>query len=850
MNFLASSRRKLRDLPRKVRELFRAFFALIAKEFRAFRASPLRWLASVLLRIFIFLKKIVVGLLIAPVAAIRASWRWLVDLTLKRLWSGLWRAAIVLVVVAAGGFFMAVHWPHSQVPEVEPPVRIVYLDQGWGVGRAAAERQLYYYTPQGAATALRNLRYSWMVNLELPWGRDRLASPEQMRAYGFQVDNEPTPANPYQLPVGFTRHYDTVLEEEVLDLSCAACHTGALRVRKSDGSLLSLRIDGGQAMHAFTSAQMPNFVPVLITSMLSTYLNPLKFNRFARKVLGSDHYAEGRAPLRREFKDNMLALLQFGANEITHGLAPVDEGYARTDALTRIANRVFGDHITPANNRPANAPVNYPPVWDIWKFDWVQYSGSVAQPMARNLGESLGVGADFNLLDRYNRPLPEHRQFDTSTRIPDLYKIETALQHLRPPVWPEEHLGEIDKAKAVNGGLLFIRTCQGCHGPHPASERQRKIEMPLKTASDPHWAMKLLSVQDIGTSPLAARNFVERKFDLSQLGMSIESVREVVAAEWEQRVRRTLAYDYPERDSECSDSANTAVDPNCADWTRDNAALRAEMTRNLDEINLASTTNGQALNYIGLLMRKKVYADLELTEDEIQEYNGFGALDIPQVVLAYKARPLAGAWSTAPYLHNGSVRNLYQLLLPQHQRDAQFFIGRSEFDPVQVGLAGAEKNRGGMWYDTALTGNANTGHEFRDGYTLWQEGSAPQYGVIGPRYSDRERYQIIEYVKTHLDDPPHSTLFDEVFAGVVAAAADSLPPAGQAAAVAESWPDVQACNLREYLDNHDGAQTLTDEVRSQMEAIQSTLEAYFALPQSYRCDDHRPFQVGGASDGF
>jgi len=54
-------------------------------------------------------------------------------------------------------------------------------------------------------------------------------------------------------------------------------------------------------------------------------------------------------------------------------------------------------------------------------------------------------------------------------------------------------------------------------------------------------------------------------------------------------------------------------------------------------------------------------------------------------ILAYRARPLNGTWATAPYLHNGSVPNLYDLLLPAAQRRKIFFVGNWEFDPVHVG---------------------------------------------------------------------------------------------------------------------------------------------------------------------
>jgi hypothetical protein len=35
---------------------------------------------------------------------------------------------------------------------------------------------------------------------------------------------------------------------------------------------------------------------------------------------------------------------------------------------------------------------------------------------------------------------------------------------------------------------------------------------------------------------------------------------------------------------------------------------------------------------------------------------------------AFAARHLAGVWATAPYLHNGSVKNIYELLLPETKR--------------------------------------------------------------------------------------------------------------------------------------------------------------------------------------
>ena len=79
-------------------------------------------------------------------------------------------------------------------------------------------------------------------------------------------------------------------------------------------------------------------------------------------------------------------------------------------------------------------------------------------------------------------------------------------------------------------------------------------------------------------------------------------------------------------------------------------------------------------------------------------------------LFAYKANPAEGMWASPPYLHNGSVPNLYELLSPANERSKTFYIGR-EFDPVKVGVDTSGKS-GTFLYDTSLVGNANTGTFF------------------------------------------------------------------------------------------------------------------------------------------
>lgn len=80
----------------------------------------------------------------------------------------------------------------------------------------------------------------------------------------------------------------------------------------------------------------------------------------------------------------------------------------------------------------------------------------------------------------------------------------------------------------------------------------------------------------------------------------------------------------------------------------------------------------------------------------------------------YVAMPLAGAWLNAPYLHNGSVPTLADLLEPVERRPSGFVRGYDVYDPSRVGFVsqGADADREGAVFDTSLPGNANVGHRY------------------------------------------------------------------------------------------------------------------------------------------
>ncbi|MBU0523784.1 MAG: cytochrome c [Gammaproteobacteria bacterium] len=583
--------------------------------------------------------------------------------------------ALFAVLLGLGLAVVLYYVANPKLPTWSPAQQVHYLEQ-W----STADRQTYYFTPQG--TQVKGLRYDWFKELELPFSEQRFATPEYLARFGFLIDPEQkaTPNNPANLPLGFARHQNPGSQDEFLDITCAACHTGELRFNGQ-----AVRIDGGSAQHVLPSSvptlRGGSFGQALVASLVSTYYNPWKFERFARNVLGED-YDTHRQQLRQDFKASLNTFVKVAWNDTHRGLYPTEEGPGRTDAFGRIANASFGDAISPDNYRVADAPVDYPQLWDMWTFDWVQWNGSAQQPMARNIGEALGVGATLDFFDANGQPLKGDERYPSSVRLRDLHQIEQTLQRLKPPAWPEALLGAVDKPLAVKGRELFSENCAGCHVPRSVQTNGRWVQH-----------LKMLPVDYIGTDPGAANNIADHRFDLSAL-------------QW---------------------------DP--AELAKLDVQLQPPPAEPLDMSKLSSA---KGLAYVTAFVGNRAYREAKIPEAKRPEMDGFGLPIGVRELRAYKARPLAGVWATAPFLHNGSVPSLYQLLSPQDERATTFFKGTFEYDPRHLGYR-TEAFTNGFKFDTRITGNHNSGHEFRAG----KLGN----GVIGRLLQPQERWALLEYLK-------------------------------------------------------------------------------------------------------
>ena len=134
-----------------------------------------------------------------------------------------------------------------------------------------------------------------------------------------------------------------------------------------------------------------------------------------------------------------------------------------------------------------------------------------------------------------------------------------------------------------------------------------------------------------------------------------------------------------------------------------------------------------------------VYADRFLIDNELTDWfnNGwfgtFGTNASVEPSRAYIAPPLDGVWATAPYLHNGSVPNLYTLL---NSTERPVFWERnfndSTYDHEKIGWPYQERTSANniSTYNTTLSGYGNQGH------------------IYGDNLSEEDRIALMEYLKT------------------------------------------------------------------------------------------------------
>lgn len=593
---------------------------------------------------------------------------------------------------------------------------LVPVDQGW----TQSELKEWYEMSAGS----RLIPLSWLLALEQPDNDNKFLDDAHIAKFRYlpHVNSGGLP-----LPLGFT--VDTQSDKNLkptklrwkasqgdtepwVGMNCAACHTAELTYKGN-----RIRVQG-----APTLADFQSFMTALDRALTATRDDPAKWDRFVSKVLGEGGTQEDRARL----KD---ALEQFTARRLrieAANVAPLRDGYGRLDAFGHIFNDIALS-VGAQNPKPipSDAPVSYPFLWNVPQHDKVQWDGIAPNKpltlngakidpgaLVRNSAGMLGVFIDVNVTSS-----PIIFGIYSSLKPTNIIAFEDKLRSLLPPAWPGGIFGAPDPTLVQKGSVIFAAQCARCHGSL------------LRTDLETHFHVTMLPFagagENAGTDPGMACNVYATKAASGAIRGAL----------------KFLVFDPVGDTAPARDLVNIVA---LGALVKDQREL---VDHYLDEI-FHIALPPLSLPAIGLPMAP--HASSPAMDEPCKDNCGAGSaaaamtvaqrrsecLTATDALLAYKARPLTGIWATAPYLHDGSVPTLYDLLLPAAQRPKTFFTGTREFDPEKIGFLTTPSADNDFLFETqeasgdARPGNANTGHEF------------------GSMLPEDQRKALLEYLKT------------------------------------------------------------------------------------------------------
>ncbi|MES2659485.1 MAG: di-heme-cytochrome C peroxidase [Verrucomicrobiota bacterium] len=558
-----------------------------------------------------------------------------------------------------------------------------WLDQGWTRDESAE----FYLKNQGSEL----IPFEWFINLEQSDSEQLFRAPESLEALGF-IPQPKSRENPFELPIGFILddNPDTV---DIKNVTLSSFEPG---YKKSDYPRTQRWL--GLTCASCHTADITYEGSVLRIDGGPAMVDHESFLARLTKAMRATCEDPGKFERFRQrnsgpdglfdttnLKEELRSYTVHLENLVERNRADHPYGFARLDAFGAILNEITVAALgIPENHRMSDAPVSFPYLWYAPSLDYVQWNRSAENPLGRNVGEVLGVYGHLQL-----QGTPESGQFRSTARMQNLDRLEKLISMLKAPMWPQETLGPIDQEKAMRGAKLYAQNCAGCHptrddkGQYPMTKPNQGGEKFIRTRS--------IRPEVIGTDPKMVTNFLNRQAYPGVLKKYLKPTDQVP-----DEVAAALVL---------------------------KAAVGGVIIRHLNESRL----------------------DEELAKGLVA--NNVSKPENPNTPDGYIARPLHGIWATAPFLHNGSVPNLYQMLLPEERRIKSFLVGSREFDPKNVGFVINQSSGRSFKFETEtvdgrpIAGNSNKGHS--GPLHTQMQGDDGKFRD----FSDAERWDLIEYLK-------------------------------------------------------------------------------------------------------
>jgi hypothetical protein len=663
--------------------------------------------------------------------------------------------------------------------------RIVYPVQNWD----SADSLWFYYTSQGSNLMDYQI-FKHLEQVDSPVeGKIKLFRDyDNMNRFRFLMQRN-TPGNEDWLPVGWAK--DTYEGQDYIGFTCAACHTTQVNYNNEQkGISVGIRIDGGPSM-ADIQTMFTELEHALQDSVYNEK-NPGKFNRLAEAVLMPDATESDKLGFRDQLTKQYMRIKNFNAKDNPkngmidppHRQKNGGYGYGRLDAFGRIFNRIESvrSPVKGEGYHPANAPVSYPFLWDTPHHDFVQWNGIAGNtgvgglgPLGRNASEVLGVFATVhagNSEPWLITTLLGFGNYSSSLRKWNQVGLERKIKHLWSPSW--EQLAKDNILPEIKG-LPKSQETRTAFIEKIEMTDEKELEQLMPSLSD--WELGLAVFKKYKC--VLCHQPIDRKDSGRRVISQFASVGEI-------RTDATMANnaifycsqnEFPDvpKEQRCQTSIDQEDTPTGAKGADVITHLTGEVLSNgaLWDIPVYAVSWGSNpwKSWIPFMTSE---ADRHV---DFEVVNKNDADKDPKVthLNVYKGRPLNGIWATAPYLHNGSVSNLYELFLPSSCEDKNgrklepgttcrsktFTVGSRELDTEKVGFKQLDNLKGTypeLVFDTELLGNSNKGHEYAAGVTRIIKTDAQGHAIrksdgqfdveyLMPINHD-ERMALLEYLKS------------------------------------------------------------------------------------------------------
>ena len=608
------------------------------------------------------------------------------------------------ITLSAGAFF----YPAHALDMVGDPI---FLNQNMEPGADPVAFDDWYRKSGGSQI----IPFDWAMCLERHDADEFLFSASSMSRHGylpFLETNET--ADPclkaVHLPIGFVKDVDTAFSpvggREFIGMTCAACHVHDIIHENK-----RYRVEGGGS-HGDFRGMLYDLVDALEALVPGWDGAAPKFEEFADRlgVTTASEKAALQAEIRSELDRRRTPLFASAAaqGERNHGWGRLDAfGYIIAE-LSQHIHLINSSEYPFPKHQPAEGPVDYPHLWNIKDQEHYQWTGFLKSfegknsqieelgALLRNTGQGMGVFGRLYLNETDFSGTP------SSIKVDNLIRLEEVIETITPPQWPNKAFGTPDPDLVSEGAALFEANCASCHvrrnddgTPHAKVDQMQKLY-----SSDP-------TGQALGTDPWAACGL--NSFDLPYIDPD-PFLPSRYTATWE------------------SSDVSTQ--------------MLASVLKKQNPLAAADARGPARFLKADRMMRAQ-----RLVANGLPILHGLDGQGLPNrctqgpvamSIMQYKAGPITGIWATAPFLHNGSVANLRELLTEATERKGTFSL-KASFSTEDVGYVVQDcKPDEEPWCVSTLNreggspvrGQSNGGHEY------------------GTGLEPEEKDALIEYLKT------------------------------------------------------------------------------------------------------